>query len=195
MSDALNKLGQTEVIRQKISTGRGPSNKLVSKPALYMLVMRSDKPEAIRFQEWIAQVVLPAIEKDGGYILGEEKVSSGEMDEDELILKAMEVMQPKIECLREENAGMREELTSLTIQKWNALNELYLSQSQKGRLTSLAKAIFSAKGVKVERLPRTYTDRFGRTFGTVNNVHPRTVIDEAALMFGFIEAPRRLYAA
>lgn len=47
---------------------------LVSESGLYKLVMRSDKKEAKDFQDWVAKVVLPAIRKDGGYILGEEKV-------------------------------------------------------------------------------------------------------------------------
>lgn len=49
---------------------------------LYKLIMRSDKPEARDFQNWVTRVVLPAIRKDGAYIIGEEKVSSGEMDEE-----------------------------------------------------------------------------------------------------------------
>lgn len=36
----------------------------------------------------MTKTVLPAIRKDGGYIAGEEFVASGEMDEDELVLKA-----------------------------------------------------------------------------------------------------------
>nr|WP_305838233.1 hypothetical protein [Pseudomonas sp. A29(2023)] len=34
--------------------------------------MRSDKPEAQRFQDWVTRDVLPAIRKDGAYIMGEE---------------------------------------------------------------------------------------------------------------------------
>ena len=32
--------------------------------------MRSDKPEAKAFQDWVTRVVLPAIRKDGCYIKG-----------------------------------------------------------------------------------------------------------------------------
>ncbi len=53
----------------------------------------------------MANVVLPAIRKDGGYIVGEEKVATGEMDEDELILKAHDLLKRKVERLREENVG------------------------------------------------------------------------------------------
>jgi hypothetical protein len=50
----------------------------VSESGLYKLIMRSDKPEAKDFQDWVTRVVLPAIRKDGGYVMGEEKVATGE---------------------------------------------------------------------------------------------------------------------
>lgn len=39
----------------------------VSEPGLYRLMMRSNKPEAERFQDWISEEVLPAIRKYGFY--------------------------------------------------------------------------------------------------------------------------------
>lgn len=45
----------------------------LSESGLYKLILRSDKPEAKDFQNWVTKVVLPAIRKDGGYIAGEEK--------------------------------------------------------------------------------------------------------------------------
>lgn len=50
----------------------------LSESALYKLILRSDKPQAKPFQDWVTRVVLPAIHKDGGYIQGEEKVAKGE---------------------------------------------------------------------------------------------------------------------
>ncbi|WP_226454913.1 BRO-N domain-containing protein [Pseudomonas sp. AF03-9] len=44
---------------------------LISEPDLYKLIMRSDKPEARTLQDWVTRVVLPAICKDGAYVLGE----------------------------------------------------------------------------------------------------------------------------
>ncbi|MFT0893073.1 Bro-N domain-containing protein [Pseudochelatococcus sp. G4_1912] len=55
---------------------------LISESGLYKLIMRSDKPEARAFQDWVTRHVLPAIRKDGGYVMGEEKVATGEMDEE-----------------------------------------------------------------------------------------------------------------
>ena len=86
-----NRLGPTE--RQVIRKGhvssseletlfgfKQPSLSLVSESGLYKLVLRSDKPEAKPFQDWVTKVVLPSIRKDGGYIVGEEKVRTGEYD-------------------------------------------------------------------------------------------------------------------
>lgn len=72
---------------------RGMANQVqqiafISESGLCKLVMRSDKPEAKDFQNWVTRVVVPAIRKDGGYIQGEEKVLTGEMSEDELMARA-----------------------------------------------------------------------------------------------------------
>lgn len=41
----------------------------ISESGLYKLILRSDKPEAKAFQDWVTKVVLPAIRKDGGYVM------------------------------------------------------------------------------------------------------------------------------
>ncbi len=54
------------------------SMKAISEAGLYALILRSNKPEAKAFQKWVTSVVLPAIRKDGAYVIGEEKVATGE---------------------------------------------------------------------------------------------------------------------
>lgn len=56
-------------------TGKGHSGNLISESGLYKLVMRSDKPAAREFQDWVTRTVLPAIRKDGMYVMGEENVA------------------------------------------------------------------------------------------------------------------------
>lgn len=75
---------------------------IVSESGLYKLIMRSTKPEAKKFQNWVTQVVLPAIRKDGMYVHGEEKVSAGEMDLEELTLITLTRLQEKMKRLKEE---------------------------------------------------------------------------------------------
>lgn len=87
---------------------------LVSESSLYKLIMRSDKPEARRFQDWVTRDVLPAIRKDGAYIMGEEKVATGEMDEDAFVLKAIEILQRKIDRLSSGNKQLTTERDGLS---------------------------------------------------------------------------------
>ena len=63
---------------------------------VYRLIMRSKLPSAEKFEEWVVGTVLPTIRKTGGYIQGEEHIES----EDELIFRAMEVLQKKIAVMK-----------------------------------------------------------------------------------------------
>ena len=92
-------LDQSEVCTKKIGGFRGTGILLISESGLYKLAMRSNKPEAKPFQDWVTKTVLPSIRKDGAYIMGEEKVATGEMSEDELVFKAMGILQKKVESL------------------------------------------------------------------------------------------------
>lgn len=49
---------------------------IVSESGFYKLVLKSRKPEARKFQDWVTGVVLPAIRKDGGYVVGQEKLAT-----------------------------------------------------------------------------------------------------------------------
>lgn len=66
---------ETRIIPSGFSSGKGMTQaKLLSESGLYKFTLRSDKPEAKAFQDWVTRVVLPAIRKDGAYVMGEEKV-------------------------------------------------------------------------------------------------------------------------
>lgn len=107
---AVSRLDQSEVERVRLVQGRGSANLIISESGLYKLAMRSDKPEARAFQDWVTRDVLPAIRKDGAYIMGEEKVASGEMDEDEFVLKAISILQRKVERITAERDQARQEV-------------------------------------------------------------------------------------
>lgn len=53
---------------------------LISESGLYKTIMRSDKPQAKVFQDWVTREVLPAIRKDGMYVKGEEKIDLADDD-------------------------------------------------------------------------------------------------------------------
>lgn len=67
----LMKLDKSETTLERIKRG-SRSMTIISESGLYKLLMRSDKPEAKGFQDWVPKVVLPAIRKDSGYIMGKE---------------------------------------------------------------------------------------------------------------------------
>jgi len=183
------KLGDNEKGVKRIPTLGGPQNvSVISESGLYKIIMRSDKPEARAFQDWVTRVVLPAIRKDGGYIMGEEKLATGEMSEDDFIATALQMANNKLKRVEAENKAMVKELTRVTIQEWTAFNHVYLSQSQKGRLTRLAKTLCENEATPVERMEREYTDNYGRTFDTYSNVYPRQLVDQAAMSLGLVSS-------
>jgi prophage antirepressor-like protein len=59
-SNIRKKLNDDEKATKRVNTLGGPQNtSIISESGLYKLVMRSDKPEARAFQDWVARVVLP----------------------------------------------------------------------------------------------------------------------------------------
>ncbi|MRN76928.1 Bro-N domain-containing protein [Brucella sp. 10RB9210] len=93
---------ERRTVKVSAATSINGSMAVISESGLYKLIMRSRKPEAKKFQNWVTQVVLPAIRKDGLYVRGEEKVSAGEMDLEELTLITLTRLQEKMKRLKEE---------------------------------------------------------------------------------------------
>lgn len=93
---AINRLDEDE--RTKLNLGRQGETNLINEYGLYNLILASRKKEAKDFKRWVTHEVLPSIRKTGGYIAGEEN-----MNEDELVLKAMNVLNKKVENLKEKN--------------------------------------------------------------------------------------------
>ncbi|WBU63119.1 BRO-N domain-containing protein [Paracoccus aerodenitrificans] len=74
MSCELMNVGKTYVEELQMPGQRGGRpNKLINEAGLYKLILRSNKPEAKEFQDWVTGEVLPRIRKTGSYVAGEEK--------------------------------------------------------------------------------------------------------------------------
>ena len=66
--DAVSRLDESEKGVGETDTPGGRQRvTVISEAGLYRLVMRSNRPDAVRFQMWIAHEVLPAIRRTGGY--------------------------------------------------------------------------------------------------------------------------------
>lgn len=103
-----NKDGTSKPIFNQLLDSGWEHNKLVTKRLwipesdVYRLVMRSNKPDAKLFQDWVVETVLPSLRKDGMYVVGEEKVVTGEMTIEEMELRVYEHLKAKVDRLKEE---------------------------------------------------------------------------------------------
>ncbi len=66
-SDAIKNFDSSDKASFNLGLPGSPPN-FVSESGLYKLIMRSDKPQARVFQNWVTQEVLPSIRKTGTYI-------------------------------------------------------------------------------------------------------------------------------
>jgi len=179
------KLDKNEVIPVskvgvKLTGKHSPNTRLIAESGLYKLILRSDKKEAKPFQNWVTQVVLPSIRKDGGYIMGEEKVATGELSEDEFILKAYTFLMKKSERLEE---IVTEHLKNLTVNEWCALSHLYPERSLKTRLGQVASTLCRRDDIKIEKQKRILSRKKGDEIVYLG-VYPKAILDEAALIVG-----------
>jgi anti-repressor protein len=66
--DAIRSLRPEQTRTHSVRTSAGPRQAtILSESGLYRLVMRSGRPDAERFQDWVTDEVLPAIRKTGSY--------------------------------------------------------------------------------------------------------------------------------
>lgn len=63
------------------SNGGSQDMTIIPLSDLFRLIVRSKKPEAIRFEKWVMEVVLPRMYKNGGYVNGEEYMTLGAYQE------------------------------------------------------------------------------------------------------------------
>lgn len=90
---ALRKLDEDEKGVDSIHTPGGEQQMtIVTEPGFYKLVMRSRKPEAKAFQRWVTHEVLPALRRDGGYM-----VARADETPEELMARALLVAQGTME--------------------------------------------------------------------------------------------------
>lgn len=168
----------------------GRANTVISESGVYKLTMRSDKPQARAFQDWVTRDVLPAIRKDGAYVMGEEKVATGELSIEEMTLKVIDAMQKKIARLTEENAAMSAELNLVTVDEYRALRHAYWPRGFNSVLGKEAVLVALMHGVKLTQQDRSIR-RYGKTIDVRVNVYPREILDEA---FGRVEWRLRAFA-
>ena len=84
----------------------------VNESGLYHVILRSDKPEAAPFRKWVTSEVLPSIRKNGGYIAGQEQLTS-----EELMAKALLVANKTIANREARICELTAQNSQLTVEK------------------------------------------------------------------------------
>ncbi|MBW6398654.1 hypothetical protein KPL78_12385 [Roseomonas sp. HJA6] len=145
------RLATTATDPQIFRGSKARSATLLSESGLYKLIMRSDKPEARPFQNWVTRDVLPAIRKDGAYVRGEELLKPGVVET--LDLNDLDALRDRIETL---------------LQRKAELLEKRLAEEQARREAAEAKVAEQAPAVAVfedhyEKAARQSVSAFART--------------------------------
>jgi prophage antirepressor-like protein len=142
---------------------------IIPEADVYRMIMSSELESARCFEAWVMETVLPALRQDGGYIVGEEKVRTGEMSEDELVLKAMQIMDKKMERLTAERDALMSEVSAL--QPKAELFDQYMNTEGTLTLTEAGKILgISGKALGME-LRHDYGWLFKRKKGVIPTQH------------------------
>ena len=106
---ALRKLDDDEKGVDLIHTlGGNQEVSTVTEPGFYKLVMRSRKPGAKAFQRWVTHEVLPALRRDGGYMVARDETPEQTMARAVLLAQAtIDRQKSRIAGLEAENEEMR----------------------------------------------------------------------------------------
>ena len=80
----------------------GTSPILINESGLYALILSSKLPKAREFKHWVTSEVLPAIRKQGGYM-----VARADESDEEIMARAMLIMQATLERRDKEIARLQ----------------------------------------------------------------------------------------
>lgn len=144
----------------------------------------------VKFAVWCDQAI-ERILRDGMYIEGEEKVATGELSEDEFILRAVTLLQNKVERLKQEKEAesvradraeevIDRELNHMTVRQGAARRGIHLSTQDVQWMGKVASQICANFGLDTTTAPQVKHN--GWTGGTRKwsvNVYPVIALEKA----------------
>ena len=141
------KLCSNEYSHFKLGYSAGRPTLIITRSGLNKLILNSRKPGAVEFKNWLAREVIPTLQDEGMYVVGEEKVRIGEMSIEEMTIRVMSSLQEKVSRLSLEKAAaeakvivLEKEITFLTVDEYRALGHMYWSMTvseQMGKIATL----------------------------------------------------------
>lgn len=150
----------------------------VNEQNLYRIIMRSDKPQAEPFQDWVCEDVLPSIRKTGQY------QSTVSLSPSELILKLAQINvenERKVKELEEKTEALQSELNEVkqrtttdlhqsTIVAYVTRNKISLDVTRYGAMGRKASSICKKRNIEITKINDV---RWGKV-----NVFPDEILDE-----------------
>ena len=150
--------GEPELLYDFSQGGSAPM--LVSESGLYKIAMRSRKPVAEAFKNWIARDVIPTLRKTGTYSLAGKVVDGKELPHDYLsALKALVVAE-------EEKQVLAQSLEKVSAERDEAIRtKAWIS----GKKTATAMGTAGGYAIKNQKLSEENAELRGKIWGLLNN--------------------------
>lgn len=90
---------------------------LISESGLYKLIMRSDKPTAKDFQDWVTKEILPSIRKTGSFVTGQPGlVENPQMSALEVMMAQAQLLPKMLEQMMEQSRIQAEQAATIQAQ-------------------------------------------------------------------------------
>ena len=190
------RLGEDEkrsLPRTQLGLKPGKALICVSESGLYKLIMRSNKPQAKKFQDWVTRDVLPTIRKTGQYSTSAAAVAAGEMSFAEMTAKVLEGLMQQVELekkkaeklehrnknLTKVNASLTDELHYVTVREFLDHHlGIYAAPGLSSRLGKAATKICNENGYELRREDKELVNK-GKVIISSIGVYPHEVLLEA----------------
>ncbi|HCD73257.1 MAG TPA: antirepressor, BRO family protein [Helicobacter sp.] len=85
----------------------------ITEPQLYFVLMRSDKPKAKPFRQWVVNEVLPSIRKNGYYINQNKKTRAKQEQILHNLITELQDSNTQKDCIKQENESLKDEVIAL----------------------------------------------------------------------------------
>ncbi|TLD81291.1 BRO family protein [Helicobacter trogontum] len=86
---------------------------MITEPQLYFVLMRSDKPKAKPFRQWVVNEVLPSIRKNGYYINQNKKTRAKQEQILHNLITELQDSNTQKDCIKQENESLKDEVIAL----------------------------------------------------------------------------------
>lgn len=155
--------------------GLAPATKWVPESDLYRMIMRSNKPNAEAFQDWVVEEVLPSIRKTGAYQVEQSLTTGDALVQMALAYKAHETRIMALEVKQDETKQAIAELVGgddyTTAKGYARTNHLPADRDFLNKVGRRASAMCRHQGIR----PGRVTDE---VWGEVNS-YPRPILAAA----------------